>query len=161
MTETPAPTASTAPAIFLRAQFIKDLSFENPRAPASLFAMKEAPVMEVSVNLGAQRLDENVFEVAIQVGVRANSEKTTVFLIDLVYAGVVELQNIAEADLEPVLFIQAASLIYPFARRVVADVARDGGFPPVSLEPLDFAAMYHNQRQKQALDEAATAGATA
>lgn len=158
MTDAPAPAASTAPAIFLRAQFIKDLSFENPRAPASLFAMKEAPTMEVSVNLGAQRLDENVFEVAIQIGVRATSEKATVFLIDLVYAGVVEVSNIAEAEIEPVLFIQAASLIYPFARRVVADVARDGGFPPVSLEPLDFAGMYVNQRQQKA---AATEDATA
>ena len=155
MTDAPQAPASTAPAIYLRAQFIKDLSFENPRAPASLFAMKEAPTMEVSVNLGAQRLDENVYEVAIQIGVRATSEKATVFLTDLVYAGVLELQNIAEADLEPVLFIQGASLIYPFARRVVADVTRDGGFPPVSLEPLDFAAMYINQRQKAAAEATA------
>ena len=155
MSNTATPAPSTAPAIFLRAQYIKDLSFENPRAPASLFAMKEAPVMEVSVNLGAQRLDENVFEVAIQIGVRATSEKTTVFLIDLVYAGVVELQNIAEENLETVLFIQAASLVYPFARRVVADVARDGGFPPVALEPLDFTAMYQNQRLNKAAEETA------
>ncbi len=150
MTEAAAPTASTAPAIFLRAQYIKDLSFENPRAPASLFSLKEPPAMEVSVNLGAQRLDENVFEVALQIGVRATSEKSTVFLIDLVYAGVVETRNIPDAELEQVLFIQAASLVYPFARRVVADVARDGGFPPVALEPIDFVGMYQNNRSTQA-----------
>lgn len=155
MTDAAQPTPSTAPALYLRAQFIKDLSFENPRAPAILFAMKESPTMEVSVNLGAQRLEDNIYEVAIQIGVRATSEKATVFLIDLVYAGVLELQNIAEADLEPVLFIQGASLIYPFARRVVADVARDGGFPPVSLEPLDFASMYVNQREKKTAEASA------
>lgn len=157
MTETPEqPTqpASTQPAMFLRAQYIKDLSFENPRAPASLFSLKEPPAMEVGVNLGAQRLEDNIFEVAVQINVRATSEKTTVFLVDLVYAGVVELQNIPENEIEPALFIQAASLVYPFARRVVSDVTRDGGFPPVALEPLDFAAMYINQRNKAAADTA-------
>lgn len=160
MTETPATPASDRPALFLRAQYIKDLSFENPRAPASLFAMKENPTMEVGVNLGAQRLDDNVFEIAIQINVRATAEKTTVFLIDVVYAGVVEVQNIPENELESILFINAAQLVYPFARRVVADVTRDGGFPPVALEPLDFSAMYHNNRTKQAIAEA-TAATTA
>ena len=146
MTDAPTAPASTRPAILLRAQFIKDLSFENPRAPASLFGLKEAPQMDVSVNLGAQRLEHNLFEVAIQISVRAIAEKATVFLCDLVYAGVVELQNIPEEGIEPALFIQSAQLIYPFARRVVADVSRDGGFPPVSLEPLDFHSMYQEQR---------------
>ena len=71
MTETPAPVASTRPAMFLRAQFIKDLSFENPRAPGSIFSLREPPQMDVSINLGAQRLDENVYEVAIQIQARA------------------------------------------------------------------------------------------
>lgn len=157
MTETPAPTPSDKPALFLRAQYIKDLSFENPRAPASLFAMKEMPAMEVSVNLGAQKLDENIYEVAIQVGVRAQAEKTTLFLVDLVYAGVVEVQNIPENEIEPVLFINAAALVYPYARRVVSDVTRDGGFPPVAMEPLDFAGMYQNNRMKKAAESEATA----
>jgi len=150
MTEATQPAPSTKPALFLRAQYIKDMSFENPRAPASLFSLREAPQMEVSVNLGAQRLDEHVYEVAIQIGVRALSEKTTVFLTDVVYAGVIELQNIADELVEQTLFIQGAQLIYPFARRVVADITRDGGFPPVALEPLDFTAMYAEQRQKAA-----------
>jgi preprotein translocase subunit SecB len=145
MTGTP---QTTRPTIFLRAQYIKDLSFENPRAPASLFTLKEPPQIEVSVNLGAQRLDEHVFEVALQIGVRALVDKATVFLTDLVYAGVIEMQNIPEEQIEPTLFIQGAQMIYPFARRVISDVTRDGGFPPVALEPLDFAAMYAEQRQK-------------
>ena len=149
MTDTPAPAASNRPSIMLRAQYIKDLSFENPRAPASMFMLKEPPQMEVSVNLGAQKLDENVYEVAIQIGVRAIAEKATIFLCDLVYAGVIEMTNIPETAVEPTLFVQGAQLVYPFARRVIADVTRDGGFPPVALEPLDFATMYDTQRAKQ------------
>lgn len=149
MIETPPTPETSRPALLIRAQFIKDLSFESPRAPAILFSLREPPQMEVSVNLGANRLDTNVYEVAMQIAVRAMAEKTTVFLCDLVYAGVVELQNIPEEETESALFIQGAQLIYPFARRVVADVTRDGGFPPVALEPLDFAAMYYEQRQKK------------
>lgn len=148
MTETPTPTASNRPSMFLRAQYIKDLSFENPRAPASIFSLREPPQMEVAINLGAQRLDEQVYEVAIQIQVRAMAEKTTVFLCDLVYAGVIEVQNIPEAQVEQTLFIQGAQLVYPFARRVVADVTRDGGFPPIALEPIDFAALYEQNRNK-------------
>jgi preprotein translocase subunit SecB len=156
MSTTPASDPNARPAIYLRAQYIKDLSFENPRAPASLFSLQEPPQMEVSVNLGAQRLEENLFEVAIQIALRAIAEKTTVFLSDLVYAGVLELRNIPEDGIDSVLFIQGAQLIYPFARRVIADVTRDGGFPPVSLEPLDFAGMYLEQRQKQGSDAPAS-----
>ena len=146
MTETPEPAAADKPAIFLRAQYIKDLSFENPRAPASIFSLREAPQMDVSINLGAQRLDEKVFELSIHIATRAVAEKTTVFLCDVVYAGVLEMQGITDDAIEPTLFIQGAQLLYPFARRVIADLTRDGGFPPLQLEPMDFAALYQ-QRQ--------------
>jgi preprotein translocase subunit SecB len=143
------PQAADRPAIFLRAQYIKDLSFENPRAPASIFSLREAPAMEVSINLGAQRLDEKVYELAIQIAVRAIADKTTVFLCDLVYAGVIETQAIDDAAIDQAIFITGAQLIYPFARRVVADLTRDGGFPPLQLEPMDFVGLYQEQRLKQ------------
>jgi preprotein translocase subunit SecB len=146
MTEPTTPAAADKPAIFLRAQYIKDLSFENPRAPASIFSMREAPQMDVSINLGAQRLDEKVFELSIHISTRAISEKTTVFLCDVVYAGVLEMQGIPDAAMESTIFIQGAQLLYPFARRVIADLTRDGGFPPLQLEPMDFAALYAQQR---------------
>lgn len=141
-----AETPETKSALLLRAQYVKDLSFENPRAPASLFSLREAPAMDVSVNLAAQRLDANVFELTIQIAVRAQAEKVTIFLSDLSYGGVLELQNIAEEHIETAVFIQGAQLIYPFARRVIADVTRDGGFPPLQLEPIDFNAMYRDQK---------------
>ncbi|PZP86212.1 MAG: protein-export chaperone SecB [Azospirillum brasilense] len=154
MTETPENTQATdanaKPSMALRAQYIKDLSFENPRAPASLFGLKEAPQMEVSINLGAQKLDENVVELAMQISVRAIAEKTTIFLTDIVYAGVLELRNIPEAQQEQAIFIAGAQLVYPFARRVVADVTRDGGFPSLQLEPIDFAQMYAERRSRNA-----------
>ncbi|MES2984344.1 MAG: protein-export chaperone SecB [Pseudomonadota bacterium] len=149
--ETPAAApAADRPALFLRAQYIKDMSFENPRAPASIFAMREAPQMDVQISLGANRLEEKVFELTIHIATRAVSDKTTVFLCDLVYAGVIEVQAIPAESLETAIFIQGAQLLYPFARRVIADLTRDGGFPPLQLDPMDFAAMYRDQQQKQA-----------
>jgi preprotein translocase subunit SecB len=146
MTEPVAPPAADKPAIFLRAQYIKDLSFENPRAPASIFNLQEPPTMDVSINLAAQRLDEKVFELSIHIAARAVADKTTIFLCDVVYAGVLEMQGIPEAGMEQTIFIQGAQLLYPFARRVIADLTRDGGFPPLQLDPMDFAALYSQQR---------------
>jgi preprotein translocase subunit SecB len=157
MTEPTPPQAADKPAIFLRAQYIKDLSFENPRAPASIFSLTVAPQMDVSVNLSAQRLDEKVFELAIHIATRAVAEKTTVFLCDVVYAGVLEVQNIADEALEATIFIQGAQLLYPFARRVIADLTRDGGFPPLQLEPMDFVGMF--TQNKSAVADAAVATA--
>ena len=140
------PSAEEAPAMQMRAQYIKDLSFENPRAPGSIFNLQEAPELEVNVNLGAQRLDESVFELTIQVNVRAQAEKTTVFMTDLSYGGIFETKNIPEDAIEQVLFVQGAFLLFPYARRVISDITRDGGFPPVQLEPVDFLTMYQQQR---------------
>lgn len=153
MNDTPHAAAADKPAIFLRAQYIKDLSFESPRAPASIFSLREPPQMDVNINLAAQRLDEKVFELSIQISARAVVEKTTVFLCDVVYAGVIEMQGIDDDAIEPTIFIQGAQLLYPFARRVIADLTRDGGFPPLQLEPMDFVTLY-NQRAPQATAQA-------
>lgn len=150
MTDTPTSAAADKPAIFLRAQYIKDLSFESPRAPASIFSLREPPQMDVNINLAAQRLDEKVFELAIQISARAVAEKTTIFLCDVVYAGVLEMQSIPDTAIESTLFIQGAQLLYPFARRVVADLTRDGGFPPLQLEPMDFVALYQQRANQPA-----------
>lgn len=150
MTETPEkPTEQPAASVALRAQYVKDLSFENPKAPQSLFSLKEAPQMEVSVNLGAQRLDQEVFELSVHINARAIAENATIFMADLTYAGVLEIKGVAEEMLDQIVFIQGAFLIYPFARRVISDVTRDGGFPPLQMEPIDFFALYQQNRTKQ------------
>jgi preprotein translocase subunit SecB len=143
-----ADSTNANPSMALRAQYIKDASFENPRAPQSVFGLDAAPKMEVSVNLGAQRLDENVFELVIQINARAIHEKSTIFLVDLAYAGVLEMQNVPEEALEQLVFVQGAFLLFPYARRVVSDLTRDGGFPPLQVDPIDFMAMYVEQQNK-------------
>lgn len=142
---TPRP-ADAKPSLILRAQYVKDLSFENPRAPQSLFSLREAPAMEVNINLAAQKLDAGVIELSMQLSVRALAEKTTIFLADLVYAGLLELKDIPETQQEQAIFVAGAQLIYPFARRVISDVTRDGGFPALQLEPIDFAGLYAERR---------------
>lgn len=150
MSEETPQTADTRPSLALRAQYVKDLSFENPRAPGSLFGLREPPQMEVSVNLGAQALEENVVEIAMHIAVRAVSEKTTIFLSDLVYAGILELRNIQQDQMDMAIFVQGAQLLFPFARRVISDITRDGGFPGLQLEPMDFYSLYMEQRQQRA-----------
>ena len=159
MTDTPASPvpAATDSAIFLRAQYIKDMSFENPRAPASIFGIATPPTMDVSVNLSAQRMDEKMFELSIQIASRAVVDKTTLFLCDLVYSGVIELQNIAEEEIEKTLFVQGAYLLFPYARRVISDLTRDGGFPPLQLDPMDFNYMYHTRSSSRPMTDAPSA----
>lgn len=130
----------------MRAQYIKDLSFENPHAPSSLMGLKEPPKIDLNMDLGAQRLSEDMFELTMQFNIRAISERT-VFLVDMVYAGIFSIQGIPDEQLEPVLLIECAHQLYPFARRIIADVTRDGGFPPLLLEPIDFARMYVEKRK--------------
>ncbi len=142
------PSDQPTPSVALRAQYVKDLSFENPKAPQSLFTLKDAPQMEVSVNLGAQRLDKDVFELAIHINARAIAENATIFMADLTYAGVLEIKGVPEEAIDQIVFIQGAFLIYPFARRVISDVTRDGGFPPLQMEPIDFFALYQQNRTK-------------
>lgn len=139
----------TTPTMALRAQYVKDLSFENPRAPHSLFNTKQAPALDVNINLAANKIDAVLAELEIHIGVTAQAEGEAVFKTELVYAGVLELRNLAPAEAERALFVAGANLLYPFARRVIADATRDGGFPPVQLEPIDFAGLYM-QRMAQA-----------
>ncbi|MFZ4124487.1 MAG: protein-export chaperone SecB [Rickettsiales bacterium] len=150
MNTAPETASNPTAAIALRAQYAKDLSFENPKAPQSLFTLKEPPTMEVTVNLGAQRLDQDVFELSIHINARAIADNATVFMVDLTYAGVLEIKGIPEEAIEQIVFIQGAFLIYPFARRVISDVTRDGGFPPLQMEPIDFFALYQQNRAKPA-----------
>lgn len=146
-------TSSTeqAPATFLlRTQYIKDISFENPRAPGIYAALEQAPAIDVQLNLQAQRMNEQLFELTIHIAVRAQHEKQTVFLVDLSYAGLFEAVGIPEDQLEQAILVQGAFLLFPYARRIVSDVTRDGGFPALSLEPIDFFALYQRNKQQGA-----------
>ena len=120
-------------------QYIKDLSFENPGAPAGL---TQRPQIEFGIDVQAKRGDEMHFEVELKLRVHAKSEDRQLFLLELAYAGLFRLMNIPEEAMQPILLIQAPHMLFPFARRIVADVVRDGGMPPLMIEPIDFVALY-------------------
>ncbi len=142
-------SAPQQPVFTVKGQYIKDLSFENPHAPQSLNAISRKPAIDVNVDLRGEKLQENIYEMTIRVMVRASVDNGTIFLADLAYAGIFELNNIPPERIEPLLWIECPFVLFPFARRVIADVTRDGGFPPLMLDPIDFHTLYlQNQENK-------------
>lgn len=137
--ETGAQAGDQQPAVGIVAQYIKDLSFENPGAPA---LMAQGPQIDLGVDLQARRGDAEHFEVELKLRVSAKAGDKTVFLLELAYAGLFRIVGLPEETLQPLLLIQAPHMLFPFARRIVADVVRDGGMPPLMIDPIDFAALY-------------------
>jgi preprotein translocase subunit SecB len=133
-------------------QYIKDLSFENPGAPAGL---TERPQIDFGVDVQARRGDDQHYEVELKLRVHAKSDTRQLFLLELAYAGLFRLQNIPEDAVQPVLLIQAPHMLFPFARRIVADVVRDGGMPPLMIEPIDFVALFQAKINQMAAQQPA------
>lgn len=134
------------PQVSILTQYVKDLSFENPNAPASLQST-EQPRIDVNVSVNAKRGGDNVYEVELKINAKAMAGDNVAFVVDLLYAGLFGLANVPEEALEPFLIIEAPRIIFPFARRIIADSVRDGGFPPLMLDPIDFASLYMAQQQ--------------
>ena len=131
------------PGIRILAQFIRDLSFENPRAPETLRTQNAAqPQIDMGVEMNARGREDGLFEVDLKLVARASREDGPVFHVELLYGGVFQINGIAPADIEPVLLVECPRFLFPFARRVIADVTSDGGYPPFLLEPIDFAGVY-------------------
>jgi preprotein translocase subunit SecB len=139
------PQAQT---FMVKGQYIKDLSFENPHAPQSLMASGAAPSIEVNVDLKAQKLQEDMYEMTLFTAARAVSEGNTLFLVELAYAGIFQIANIPADRIDTLILVDCPFVLFPFARRVIADVTRDGGFPPLMLDPIDFHALYVQNRAK-------------
>jgi preprotein translocase subunit SecB len=133
--------ADTMPQVGMISQYVKDLSFENPSAPA-VYQWQSQPQIDVQFNIGAQTVADDVHEVALKIEVTASVEGNTAFAVELVYAGLFGIRNVPEEQLQPFLLAEAPRLLFPFARRVVADAIRDGGFPPLVLDPIDFGSLY-------------------
>ena len=134
-------------------QYIKDLSFENPNPSKNLQSMSEKkPNMEMNVGLNAQQIGEEAFEVDLKITATAKIEDEVVFVAELVYTGLFGLKNVPAEHMQPFLMVEAPNLLFPFARRIIADVTRDGGFPPLMLEPMNFAALYQQQMEQQAAE---------
>jgi preprotein translocase subunit SecB len=160
MSDNPEPGAqqAAAPRLSIVTQYIKDVSFENPRAPMGLIQSQPRPEIQIGVNAEARQLGEGRYEVVLQLNVEAKATGETVFLLELSYGGVFEVANIPQDSLQPLLLIECPRLIFPFVRRIVADISRDGGFPPLMLDPIDFVALYRQQLQQAQQQAAAQAG---
>ncbi|MBX3445591.1 MAG: protein-export chaperone SecB [Parvibaculaceae bacterium] len=131
-------------------QYVKDLSFENPNAPQTLGPVNEQPAINLRVDVGVKRMAETDFEVALKIGAEALIKEKPMFVAEIEYAGLFRLVNVPEADLEAVLVIECPRQIFPFARRILADVTRDGGFPPLLIDPIDFISLYQQRRDQMA-----------
>ena len=146
------------------AQFIKDMSFENIAAQKGLGEGDQTPDIQVQVNLDAKkRGEENQFEVStkLEVTAKTTGEGKPIFLMELEYTGIFKVENVPEEQLHPYLMIECPRMLFPYLRRIVSDVTRDGGFPPLNLETIDFLALYRNELARRAQAEAATKTADA
>ena len=149
----------TRPQLGIRSQYVKDLSFENPSAPNRPPEAERSPDIAVNVQVEVRRLNETTFEVILQITANAQYQQKPVFLVELTYAGVFTLIGIPQEAMEPALLVECPRMLFPFARRIVADVTRDGGFPPLLLAPIDFLALYRDGQAKAAEARAQAAGA--
>ena len=149
MSETPPeaqPEASNVPTMRVVTQYLKDLSFESPASPQSLGANLPNPNMEVGVDVNARSLGQNRYEVELSCSATAKRDGNVIYVAEVNYAGLFQIENVPADRLELALLIDAPHLLFPFVRQIVAQSTRDGGFVPLLLEPLDFAGMYQQQR---------------
>jgi len=135
---------STQPSVTILAQYVKDLSVENPSAP-EVYSWQVQPTLDVQFNLNVQGAGEGVHEVVLKFDISARSDNGVHFVIDLSYAGLFGIRNVPEEALPPFLLIEAPRLLFPFARQVIADAIANSGFPPLLLDPIDFASAYMAQ----------------
>jgi preprotein translocase subunit SecB len=140
-----APADAGAPALNALGQYTKDFSFENPNAPASLGPQQNAPAINIQVNVNAKQLAESDFEVEIKLEGGAGEGTGTLFKFDLTYCGIFRALNIPQDQLGPVVMIECPRLLFPFARQIIADAVRNGGFPPLYIDPIDFGALYQQR----------------
>ena len=139
------------------AQFVKDLSFESPNSPLSLQAPGENPKLEVNVQVQAIKHADDVYEVDLMFEAKAESDAGVIYNIELVYGGMFHASNIPDEYMNQVLFVDAPIVIFPFMRRVVADLTRDGGFQPLLLDPIDFGALYQQNSENASIVDATQA----
>ena len=175
MSETPNPQPSgqtpQTPPLVINIQYVKDMSFEVPGAPQVYTQLRAQPQVNINLDVQARRLQDgqHVYEVILVIRAEAHEPPAqgdsnghaaavppTIFVAELTYAGVFTLTGVHENAVEPVLLVECPRILFPFARNILADVTRDGGFPPVLLQPIDFVALWQSRRAAQAPEAGAT-----
>jgi len=161
MTDTPAKNNGPAAAnggppvkVKVVGQYIKDLSFENPNIAKLLRSPGDTPNVELGINVNGQGIAPNVYESAITLNAKATNQNGTLYELEIVYAGLFNIENLPQQALEPFLLVNCPSILFPFLRRIAADISREGGFPPLLLDPFDFAGLYMHQQQELAAKQA-------
>jgi preprotein translocase subunit SecB len=170
MSQTTTPAGQTVPPLMVNIQYVKDLSFEVPGAPMIYTTLRAAPRVDINLDVQVRRVSEgqNAFEVTLAIRAEAHEASGNggspepggrVFLAELAYAGIFTLNNVQEAAVEPLLLVECPRLLFPFARNILAEVTREGGFPPVLLQPIDFVALWQSRRAQAMAAASVTATA--
>lgn len=141
--------AAEPPGIRILAQFVRDFSFENPRAPDALRTGAAQPQIDLGVEMNARGRDDGLFEVDLKLSARASRDDGPLFVVELLYGGVFQITGVGAEDIEPVLLIECPRFLFPFARRIIADVTGEGGYPPFLLDPIDFAGVYAARKSEE------------
>lgn len=149
--------ADTGPVAGIISQYIKDLSVENPNAPES-YQWPDQPSIDVQFNIGAVPVNDEVHEIELKINITAKHDKGNVYLVELAYCGLAGMRNLPEDQAHAFLFAEAPRILFPFARRVIADAVRDAGYPPLLLDPIDFTGLYMQQLQAKQAQESGAAG---
>ena len=134
-------TEAPQPSLSVLAQYVKDLSFENPGAPISLQARQQTPALKIDVNVGARPVGASEFEVTLTMEAKAG-DKEPLFVAEVVYAGLFRVANVPAEHIQPFVLIECPRMLFPFARQVLAEATRNGGYPPLMIDPIDFVALY-------------------
>ncbi|CAG0910262.1 unnamed protein product [Cyprideis torosa] len=140
-----ASTEGGVPSLSVLTQYVKDLSFENPNSPNSLLPKEKQPEISININVNANPLSETDFEVVLHLEAKAGQGKDMMFNCDLTYGGIFRLTNIPEEAKHAAVLIECPRMLFPFARQIVSDATRNGGFPPLMIDPVDFARLYQTR----------------
>jgi len=139
------PPEGQPPQLNVLAQYIKDFSFENPNAPQALQPGQQQPSISIQINVNAKPLAETDVEVELKLDGKAESSGTVLFAFELLYAGLFRIQNVPQENVHPLVMIECPRLLFPFAREIIAAAVRNGGFPPLLIDPVDFAGLYRQR----------------
>lgn len=163
--QTAAPTDPTAggtstpdgqPMMLVNAQYVKDLSFENPNAPQSLSQQQGEPNVQIAIDVNANQVADKAYEVTLTLRAEGTAGDTALFIVEIAYAGIFSIGEVPEEYMAPLVYIEAPRQLFPFARAIVADAVRDGGFPPLLVQPIDFVALYQQRAAKAEADQGKT-----
>lgn len=135
----------TVPPLMVNAQYLKDITFENPNPVKFLQNNAESPEINVSIDIKLESMGDKTYEVTLQVSASAERKTEKLFIVEIEYAGIFTLGNLPEEAIHPVLMIECPRMLFPYVRQIIANLTREGGFPALSLNPIDFVEMYHQQ----------------